>query len=583
MNDYRFINRSPFLIHLILVVTLMGACLSLQAADITVNVSRNPVQINESVEINFSVDGVTDGDPDFSPLQNDFEIINQGSNSQVSIINGSVTRNYLWKVTVIPKKTGGLIIPSIKFGSDASPAAVLQVNSASQQLNAKSSGDVFLEVEATPVDPYVQAQVVYTVRVFHKVGITQAGLSEPEVDNAVVEPLQKDSKYRTQRGNQTYDVFERRYTIFPQSSGKLVIAPIRLNAQVITGQSRGGFFSRNITRTERFVSKPIELNVKPIPSAFTGKSWLPARAMELTQSWSEDPAQAAVGEPVTQTMTLQAEGLMKSQLPALSELQKDSIVSSNIKIYPDQPVLTQAGTAITVISRREEKMAMIPEKSGALKIPAIEIPWWNTQTDRMEIARIEETLMNVKATSSNVFIPEQTQSPVDTTANQDNSTAFNISNTKHFSNDIWKWVSLALGLGWLLTLLALAYVLRSQKKQSSSHQQASDEKQTSHQRSRAGRNLRHACQNNQPSDARAALLNWAQNRWLENPPANLSDIGKRIPALQNVIEQLEQTLYNASANAWDGNALWEQFKAHRKDGADKPNQTETQLEPLFKA
>ncbi len=240
MNIYRLINHSRLLASQILVMVLFFVCLPLQAANITVDVSRNPVHVNESVDITFNADGETDEDPDFSPLRTDFEILSQGSNSQVSIMNGSVSRNYQWTVTVIPKTTGGLIIPSISFGSDQSPATVLQVTSQPQQLNSKVSGDVFLEVEASPLDPYVQAQVVYTVRVFHRVGITQAGLSEPEIDNAVVEQLQKDSKYRTQRGNQTYDVFERRYAIFPQSSGQLNIAPIRLNAQIVTGKAGEG-------------------------------------------------------------------------------------------------------------------------------------------------------------------------------------------------------------------------------------------------------------------------------------------------------------------------------------------------------
>ncbi|HFD13219.1 MAG TPA: protein BatD [Crenotrichaceae bacterium] len=581
MNSNQFFTQSRLLTQLVLVFILITTGFSSLAADISVDVSRNPVHVNESVDITFTADGVTDGDPDFSPLENDFEILSQSSSSQVSMINGAVSRNYQWIISVIPKQTGGLIIPSIAFGSDRSPASMLQVNASSQQSSTQSD-DIFVEVEATPLDPYVQAQVVYTVRVYHRVGISQAELSEPEIDNAVVEQLQKDSKYRTQRGQFTYDVYERRYAIFPQRSGNHTIAPIRLNAQIVTGRRNGGFFfSRDITRTERFVSKSVALNVKPVPAAFTGKYWLPASSMELTQTWSADPAQAVAGEPMTRTMVIQSEGLMKSQLPVLSKLQKESIAGSDVKIYPDQPVLTQAGTAKGILSRREEKIAIIPEKSGVVKLPAMEIPWWNTQTDRMETARIDETVMNVKAASGSKSFSSIPQS-TDTKTDQNDSAVFNISSSEQTANDFWKWASLGLGLGWLLTLIAVAYYLHYQRKHATRHEQDNREQRTRDQRSRAGRQLKQACQNNQAADARTALLNWAQARWPENPPTNLATIGRRLPALHSVIEELEQSLYNASAEPWDGSAFWEQFKTHRKHNPTRSNRADTPLEPLFK-
>lgn len=586
MNNHHFPGYSRLLANLIVFFVLSAVCIPLSAAVITVDVSRNPVHINETVDITFTADSAPDGDPDFSPLETDFEILNQSSNSQVSIINGNVTRNYQWTVTVIPKQAGGLIIPSVSFGSDRSPATVLQVKAEARQSNAnsKASGDVFLEVNVAPADPYVQAQVIYTVRVFHRAGIAQAELSEPEVDNAVVEQIGKDTKYRTQRGNHTYDVYERRYAIFPQSSGKLEIAPIRLNAEVITGQrSRGFFFNRDVTRTERMVSESLELNVKPIPHAFTGKHWLPASSLELTQSWSDDPSQAVVGEPVTQTLTLQAEGLMKSQLPTLSDIQKDKLLSQEIKLYPDQPVLTQAGTANGLMSRREEKIAMIPGKSGAIKLPAIEIPWWNTKTDRMEIARIEETVMRVKAARGAPSPPANIQSTGEVREGQKTPAKFNISNKTQTRDDLWKWVSLALGLGWLLTTVAFVYFALSQKKHRSITQHSDGSQQTANRYNRSDRLLRHACQNNQPAEAKTELLSWARARWPEDPPTNLAEIGKRIPALRDAIEELEQVLYKPAMSAWDGIAFWEQFKTHRGDHVDQNDREETRLEPLFKA
>jgi hypothetical protein len=571
---------SALLTGLILIIALQVVSFRLEAAEISVDLDSKQIEENQSVKLIYSADSATESDPDFSPLQKDFDIVNQSSSSQLTMINGSVTRNYRWTLTVIPKKTGKLTIPAISFGSDSSPVSVLQVNAAQQRVSGQAAGEVFLEVEVIPKDPYVQAQVSYTVRVFHKVGISQASLSPPAANNVVIEQLHKDRQYRTRYGNQNYDVFERRYTIFPESSGKLVIPPIQLDAQVLTGQTTGGLFSRNVTHSQRFVSNAVELNVKPIPDSFTGKHWLPASSVQLTQTWSEDPAKTMVGEPITQTLALQIEGLMKSQLPALSTLLKNTMANTDIKTYPDQPKLTQAATANGVTSRREEKIAMIPGKSGTFKLPTVELPWWNVETDRMEIARIDAVVLQAKGSGKNTVNSPINIAPESTANNQTDASSFSLNDDFQQNSGFWKWVSLILGLGWLLTLLGFSWFLYSRKKNGQSTTETPNEES---QRLKAGRNLRKACQDNNPVHAKTEFLKWAHSRWLGNPPTNLAEIGKRLPALKEVIDQLENNLYNSEESQWDGELFWKQFKAHRRDNNIEGTLSVNQLEPLFKA
>ena len=582
MNTHRLTVWSAFLTGLILIFTLQAVSFRLEAAEISIDLDRKQIDANQSVILVFSADTATGGDPDFSPLKKNFDIVNQGSSSQLTMANGSVTRSYRWSLTIIPKKTGKLTIPAISFGADSSPVTVLQVNPAKQQISGQASGEVFLEVEVTPEDPYVQAQVSYIVRVFHKVGISQASLSPPSANNVVIEQLHKDREYRTRHGNQNYDVFERRYTLFPENSGKVVIPPIQLDAQVLTGQTTGGLFSRNVTHSQRFVSKAVELNVKPIPKSFTGKHWLPASSVQFTQTWSEDPAKTVVGEPITQTLVLQVEGLMKSQLPVLSKLFKDKMDITDIKTYPDQPKLTQAATVSGVTSRREEKIAMIPGKSGAFKLPSVEIPWWNVETDRMEIARIDAVALQAKGSGKNAVNSPINMAP-ESTANNQADAIFDLSNANQQNNGFWKWVSLILGLGWLFTLLGFSWFFYSRRKNGLTTPSTTESLDEETRRLKAGRNLRKACQENDPVHAKTEFLKWAQSRWLEQPPTNLAEIGKRLPALKEVIDQLENNLYNSEESQWDGDLFWKKFRAHRRDNNIEETQPLSQLEPLFKA
>ena len=95
------------------------------AAQIELTLDRNPVPLNESFTLTFTANESPDDDPDFSPLQANFEVLNQSQSSQMSIVNGRATRDISWQVQVMAKKSGTLEIPAIAFGRDTSkPFAV---------------------------------------------------------------------------------------------------------------------------------------------------------------------------------------------------------------------------------------------------------------------------------------------------------------------------------------------------------------------------------------------------------------------------------------------------------------------------
>ncbi|MDD1640560.1 MAG: BatD family protein, partial [Methylococcaceae bacterium] len=198
------------------------------AADITVSVDRNPVSLDESFQIIFTTTESPDDDPDFTPLEQDFTILSQNSSSSSSWINGKSSKTIEWTLNVMAKQAGSLVIPSVNFGNDASQSSTILVTEGTQKKAVNSDEDLFLEVEATPRNPYLQSQVFYTMRLYTKVDISQARLNEPELADAVIERLGEDSSYNKQVNGENYSVTERRYAIFPQKSGQLTIKPLVL-------------------------------------------------------------------------------------------------------------------------------------------------------------------------------------------------------------------------------------------------------------------------------------------------------------------------------------------------------------------
>lgn len=61
---------------------------SIYAADIKVQIDRTQIELNETFTLHFEASDDVDDDPDFSPLEKDFRILNKSTSSNISIING---------------------------------------------------------------------------------------------------------------------------------------------------------------------------------------------------------------------------------------------------------------------------------------------------------------------------------------------------------------------------------------------------------------------------------------------------------------------------------------------------------------
>ncbi len=546
---------------LFVLVSSAQAVINIQAS-----VDRNPVSINESFQIIFTANDSPDDDPDFSVLNKDFEVLNQSHSSKSSWINGQSSKIIEWTLTVMARHTGSLIIPPVRFGDDVSQAATVLVTQADQQRAIEADKDIFLEVEVTPQTPYVQSQILYTLRLYRRVQISQASLTEPNLDDAVVEKLGEDANYTTQVNSVNYAVTERKYAIFPQKSGVVTIAPMQLTAEVVinTRPSFNGFFNRQATRTKRVMSKAVTLEVKPIPDSFTGSHWLSADELYLKQEWSGDINNMKVGEPLTRTLTLLAKSTTVGQLPELHSEPKDS----QLKTYPDQPVLTEDKSENGLLALREEKIAFIPSKAGSYQLPAIEIPWFNNKTQKMELARIEPTTISAVAAGAPTQAMTKQAMPI-----KEQQTATSETKTVVRDNPIWMWLSAFLATGWLLTII---FFLRQNKSKAKFETGKSQKPKAVD----FNKLLKQACADNNAQQAKAFMIDWGQKQLNESSLGAIAMLCDQ--DLRTELLYLNQCLYSPQATAWDGGQrLYQAFLAN-KLVSNQHEEVDDSLEPLFK-
>jgi hypothetical protein len=523
------------------------------ATDVSVSIEPPEPVANESFRIIFQADGPVDAEPDFGELETLVDILGRNRQTSIQWINGRNSRTTTWVLDVLARAPGTLTIPAIAFGSDRSATKTVDVIASRSGTSATDDPGLLLEIEVDTTTPYVQQEVVLTARLLRRVELSDANMTDPSTDaDAIIKRLGNDSTYQTMRNQRRYEVFERRYSIFPQTSGSVTIEPMVLTTQLVPATRSLFDPFRRPVQTRRIESNAITLDVKPIPSSYTGTTWLPARRLSLRDDWepASDPVEA--GEPLTRTVFLWADGLNAGQLPEVPIKLPD-----RLKSYPDQPQTSeqQAEDGFTAI--RQQKYAIIPPSGGEIVFPPIAVTWWNTDTDRMEVARIDERRFRVNAPP--VTTAPATQAPVPATA--PNATpaapAPSITGTA-LPDQTARLVALVCLLGWIAT--AAAWWWRSRRAPAPSPARADVSAAVTESIAKARRDVLGACKANDARGAKQALLRWARVAFT-HPPRTLGALADRTPnPLDHEIRALDMTLYGPGGATWDAFALREAFE-----------------------
>jgi hypothetical protein len=574
---------------LLLLSTLFHTAASF-GATITAEVSRNPVAIDESFELTFTAEGSVDTEPDFSPLKQDFQILQRSQNQSIQMINGRYSRNTRWLLSLMARHTGKLQIPAIKFGRDQSQPLNLQVRKAPQTKSGNGGNDIWLEVSLEPQTAYIQQQLIYRVRLFRAINITDANLTEPTSSDpdTIIEQLGDERSYETRRQGKRYLVNEINYAIFPQHSGKLIIEAPVFQARILQQQSRGHRSPFNVFEQagplKRWRSKPISVMVKPAADT-KGEPWLPAAAVQLSESWPKDEPKFRVGEPITRTLRLQGLGASSNQLPLIN-----ARVPDGFKQYPDQPVVQDHKTNNGITGIREEKIAIIPTMAGNFTLPGIKVAWWNTETDSLEMAQLPERHISVLPTTG--MEQNGLAQPQPAISNSESSDAPLAMDqplpqatsegalTSHESVFPYQWLSLFLAMGWLLTVMAWWQHHRKRPSQPAATSEILSPAKKSLKQIQA--DLKRACMEHNAAATRNALLEWGQVLWADVPPHSLSEIAAHLGDRASIeITGLERALYSKDTMRWDGGVLWEAIKDYKptKNDQEAPSSQLLSLHP----
>jgi hypothetical protein len=441
---------------------------------------------------------------------------------------------------------------------------------------------VFIETEVDPHDPYVQAAARVTVRVYSARALYRSDLDLPAPADALVRQVGGDDHGTARRDNRAYDVLTRRYLVFPQRSGKLNLPGAVLSAQILTSTGRSNPYNNDPSSgvpiggpqyaygalsiaVEPLTMRgdAIVLDVRPRPAGTVSSYWMPARQVSLTSAWHPESSQAHVGDALTLSIAVEAEGLPAEQLPDLSTLLK---VPPGLKAYPDEPKLDTSNRGDTLVGRREQNVALIADQPGRFTLPALQLRWWDTARNLPQAVTVPaRTLLILPAAAAQAATA---RSPAQGGAS---TSRFTLENP-------WRWVSLALALAWLATLSGwygsrrrLAAAPRGSTQGSRSASAAA---------SRARARFLDACRVNDPRGARRHLLAWADAEWPRPLPAGLNGMAKRSgnSELGRLLRELDRACY--AGGTWQGEPLARALPELPAPAAPSTHRS-SQLDPLY--
>lgn len=549
-------------------------CLSsFVCAEVSLHLDKDKVQQGQTFNLTLKIEGnQINAMPNFMPLQKDFSIEGTQSAVNYSVINGHISSVSEWTLLLSARRSGKLTIPPLQVGNEKTEPLTIEITKEAPTTTEspttsepgtkepdsvnQSQKNIQLLTEISDKTPYVNQQVIYTVKLLNSSRLLDANYQPPQVENALFVPTGNDRRYQINENGHIYTVQEQQFALFPQKSGYLKIKPPSFHALVYD-------FTPKRMSVE---AKPTTLNVKPIPPNFSGKTWLPAKQITLSENYDKSTGSLTEGSTLVRTVALQAVAVPAELLPVL-----DFGNSDQFSVYPEKPVASTQFKQQDIVGRATVKATYLFNKAGRVTVPPLTLTWFNTITEKEETSTLPGFTIEVKPSSTSSSkapespaVPKPISSP--STANQQEILQKNnLSNDKPETKLAW-WLALGFALAWLITMAAWAW---------QRHRRPAFTVQTKNQ---ILQELQEACFNNRAEEARSALLKWGRLLRPELRILNLNDLERLIndEALQEQINRLSQFLYHQQTDnkEWQGRPLWNAFvnyKGQRKNGAANSN------------
>ncbi|ALR17343.1 BatD family protein [Vibrio natriegens] len=397
-------------------LTSVLSSISAMAQSLEASVNKTQAVKNEVINLRIMADTELSSDAiDFSVLDKDFFLGQPRYGRSSNNING---RKYLrteWSISIAPMKEGVLTIPSFAVDGMSTEPIKLRVTASQTEPDLDDLFSFSMSVDNHTLYPQQSANL--RMRLIIKADtrrLDNPKIIPPSIDGMKLEPVGE-----MQQGQQVMDglevtVVEQSFRLTADTAGTYTLNGPQLTGSYIYGDSLTG--STKVMPIKTNIEQ-MPITVKAIPAEFQGK-WLPASALEMTQSWQDDQGnklspnelnKVKQGSSITRTIQIKARGTQAEFLPRI-----DMDYPTSLRVYPEQPqfATTRDGTLVMTV-----KQVIIPTEVGTYSLPGYTLNWWNSIQDEAKKATIEAIELDVEQSDMGLItLPETTlpQTPATT-------------------------------------------------------------------------------------------------------------------------------------------------------------------------
>jgi hypothetical protein len=240
-----------------------------------------------------------------------------------------------------------------------------------------------LTAETDKREAYVGEQVLFIFRLYTSVSIQNAQLSLPDFKDFIAEELIKERKYEVDLEGVRHAVNEWRLALFPTQAGSRETGVSQVKASVPVSRTispfNDPFFQRygggTNLENRTFTAPSIAINVKKLPPAPQGFTGLVGQ-FSISSRLSTEAL--SMGDTANLGIEISGKGnIGEAGLPAFPE-------TPFFKVYPGKPVLKVNKTLQGIEGKKTFQYAFVAERPGAASIPALEVYYFNPQTETYE-------------------------------------------------------------------------------------------------------------------------------------------------------------------------------------------------------
>jgi hypothetical protein len=345
------------------------------------------------------------------------------SSTSVTIVNGKMSQtvdySVVFRYKLVPQKTGGLTIPSILVKAEGKSFMTDPVSI--RVIAATETPEYKLRIVLSKNSCYAGEKLTLTVTWYFSTKVGNPVFNVPVLDYksfTIIQPVIKQNaneqyvnvnlgaeqitvKYNQSTGSEFNSVVFQRILV-PKVTGNFDIPAASVQFQGVAGYKKAyDFFGREVNQEQyrNFVipSNALTLNVLPVPSA--GK---PSNYSGLIGTFTLDavasPTDVHVGDPITLTLTLRGKGNIEdARLPALDEI---PALAKDFKI-PKEMAPGEVGDGTKTFTQSLRAL-----RPNVTLIPALEIPYFNSQTGKYEYARSRTIPLTVSPASKDLSVSD---------------------------------------------------------------------------------------------------------------------------------------------------------------------------------